>query len=128
MFYFDWASTTLLHTSLRLQIPCICSLPTAQIYSTFNWWGIRNPVEQLWWSFFAEIVKAYGYFRRRNPPWMFGKILTAILPDNLLYVEEGLTGSFAPLGLHKGILDTPCLLILSINTKHNSNKMKSSFH
>ena len=40
-------------------------------------------------------------------------------------LEEGLTGSIPPLGLNKGILDSPCLLILLIYTKHKSNKMKS---
>ena len=33
--------------------------------------------------------------------------------------------SFSPLCLHKEILNSPCLLIILIHTKHKSNKMKS---
>ena len=33
--------------------------------------------------------------------------------------------SFSPLGLHKGILNSHCLLIILIHTKHKNNKMKS---
>ena len=32
---------------------------------------------------------------------------------------------FPPLGLHKRIMNFPCLLILLIHTKHKNNKMKS---
>ena len=39
-------------------------------------------------------------------------------------LEEGLRRSFPSLGLHKGILDSPCLLILLIYTKRKNNKMK----
>ena len=46
---------------------------------------------------------------------------------NLLLLEEGLR-SFPPLGLHKEILDSPCLLILLIYTEHKRNKMKSWTH
>ena len=39
-------------------------------------------------------------------------------------LEEGLRRSFPSLGLHKGILDSPCLLILLIYTKRKNNNMK----
>ena len=55
-FQFDRASTTSLYTSLQLQIPCTCSLPTPQTYSTSNQGRIQNPVEHLRLSFFTEIV------------------------------------------------------------------------
>ena len=75
-------------TSLQLQIPCTYSLPTLHIYSAYNGRCIWNPVEHLRCSFFAEIVKAVGYFRRRAPSCisnkMFDKILNATLPNNLL--------------------------------------------
>ena len=45
-----------LYTSLRLQIPCTYILPTLPIYSTSNWRRMSNPVKQLWWRIFAEIV------------------------------------------------------------------------
>ena len=43
---------------------------------------------------------------------------------NLLYLEES-QRSFPPLGLHKGISDSPCLQILLIYTKNKNNKLKS---
>ena len=32
----------------------------------------------------SQRVKAVDYFRKRAPSWMFGRILNAILPNNLL--------------------------------------------
>ena len=42
---------------------------------------------------------------------MFDRTLNAALPNNLLQHEESLRGSSLPLRLHKGISDSPCLLI-----------------
>ena len=49
---------------------------------------------------------------------MFDRILNATLFNNFLYLAEGLRKSFPSLGLHEEILDSPCLLILFIYTKH----------
>ena len=55
----------------------------------------------------SQRVKAVDYFRRRAPSWMFGRILNAILPNNLFIARRGSEErSFPPLGLHKGILDS----------------------
>ena len=79
-----------------------------------------NPVKHLRWCFFCGIsqsLRAVGCFRKRASSWMFDRILTAILLINLSNLTEALRRSFLPLGLHKGILDSPCLLILLIYTK-----------
>ena len=59
---------------------------------------------------------------------MFGRILNATLLNNLLLFEEGLRKNFSPLGLHKRIFSSPCLLILLIYTKHKNSKIKSWTH
>ena len=122
--YKSRASSTSPYASLWVKIPCTCSLPTPHICSTSNQRHIWNPVEHLQWSFLAEIVNVC---HRRAPPWMFDTIfdgiLNATLPNNLLYLQEGLRKSFPPLELHKEILDSACLLILLIYT---SNKKNSS--
>ena len=56
--------------------------------------------------------------------WMFDTILNVILPINLLQLAEGLRKKFPPLGLHKGILDSSCLLILLISTKQQGNTLE----
>ena len=38
----------------------------------------------------SQRIKAIGYFRRRAPPWMFGKILNATLPNNYLPLHQKL--------------------------------------
>ena len=76
----------------------------------------------------SQRVIAVGYFRRRAASWKFDRILNVTLPNNLLKLEEGLRRNFPPLGLYKGTLDSHCLLILLIYTKHNNNKMKSWAH
>ena len=67
-------------------------------------------------------VKAVGYFCRRATlcifDRMFDRILNATSPNNLLWLEEGLRRSFTPLELHKGILESLCLLILLIYTSN----------
>ena len=60
-------------------------------------------------------VKAVGCFRKGTPSLMF---------DGVLDVTPCLR-RFPPLGLHRGILNSSCLLILLIHTKHKYNKMKS---
>ena len=52
---------------------------------------------------------------------MFGRVLNTPQPINLLYFVECPKRNFPPLGLCKGILDSPYLLIFLINTK--SKKM-----
>ena len=64
------------------------------------------------------------YFRGRAPSWMFDRTLNATLPKNLLQLAEDLRKSFPPLGLHKGILDSLCLLFLLIHVEHK-NLIKS---
>ena len=66
----------------------------------------------------SQRLSAVGYFYRRAPSQMFDRILNATLFNNLLQLAEGLRKSFPSLGLDKGILDSPCLLILLIYTKH----------
>ena len=111
-----------LYASLRLQIPCTYNLPTLYICSPFNRRRIWNPLKHLRWSFLH--VKAVGYFRRRAPAFicdrMFDRVLNATLPNNLSELEEGLMRSFPLLELHKGILDSLCLLIFLINTNSSS--------
>ena len=73
----------------------------------------------------SQRVKTVGYFCRRAPSCIFGKmfdrILNATLPNNSLKLGEGLRRSFPPLELRKGILDSPCLLILLIYTSNKEN-------
>ena len=63
-----------------------------------------------------QLVKTDGCFSRGAPSLMFDGILNMIL----------CLRRFPPLGLHKGILNSPCFLILLIHPKHRNNKMKSS--
>ena len=94
---------------------------TPHLQHLFNWRCTWNQVEHLWWSFFcrnSRCIKVVGYFCRRAPSWMFDRILDATLSHNLLWLAECLRRSFPSLGLHKGILDSPCFLILLIYTKH----------
>ena len=73
----------------------------------------------------SQRVKVVGYFRRSAPSYIFDKIfdriLYAALPNNVLQLKEGLWRRFPPLELHKGILDSPCLLILLIYTSKEQN-------
>ena len=55
---------------------------------------------------------------------MFDRILNVTLSNNLLQLKEGLRKSFPPLGLHKGVLDSPCLPILLVYN-NQKNKIKS---
>ena len=61
-------------------------------------------------------------FRRRAPSWMFDTILNETLSNDLLQLAEGLRRSFPSLGIHKAVLDSPCLLILLIYTKHKTKR------
>ena len=54
-----------------------------------------------------QCVEGVGYFRIRPPSVIFDWTLNATLPNNLLYLEEGLKRSFPSLGSHKGILGSP---------------------
>ena len=57
---------------------------------------------------------------------MFDRILNVALRNNLVQLKGSLWKSLPPLGSHKGILDSPNLLILVIHTEHKNNKTKSS--
>ena len=70
----------------------------------------------------TQRLQAVGYFCKRAPSWMFDVILNATLSHNLLQLAEGLKRSFLSLGLHKGIFESPCLLILLICTKHKTKR------
>ena len=104
----------ILHTSLHLEIPCTYSLLTLHIYSTSNCREIWNSVEHLHHELFCrncQRVKAVGFFRRKAPSCIFGRmfdrILNGTLPNNILEVGEGLRRSFPPLELHKGLTLPP---------------------
>ena len=58
-------------------------------------------------------VKAVGCFRGRAPSLMFDRILNLTLQDSKSEVTP-------PLVLHKGILNSPCFLILLIHNKHKA--------
>ena len=73
----------------------------------------------------SQPVKASGFFPRGAPSWMFDRSLNATRRNSSLELKEGLRRSFPPLGLHKGILDSPSILILWIYIKH---KMKLWTH
>ena len=66
-------------------------------------------------------IKAVGCFSRRALLQMFDSVLNATLPKNLFQPEDGLNRSFPPLGLHKGILGSRCLLIILIYTNNKKN-------
>ena len=73
----------------------------------------------------SQRVKAVGYFCKRDTSCIFDRIfdriLIATLTNNLSQQEEGLRRNFPPLDLYKGILDSPCLLILLIYTSNMKN-------
>ena len=104
-------------------MPCTSSLPTPLIYSTSSRIHIWGPVGGLRWSFSAETAYV-GCFSRGAPSLMFDVILNAML----------CLRRFPPLGLHKEILNSPCLLILLIHTRHKNKNINfwtdptSSFH
>ena len=60
-----------------------------------------NPLQRL------IMVKAVGYFWMGAPSLVFGGILNATLSEKA-----------STTGVHKTILNSPCLLILLIHTKH----------
>ena len=72
-----------------------------------------------------QFIKTIGYFDRRAPSWnfdsMFDRILNAALLSNVLQLGESRMRSFSPLELHKGTLDSPCLIILLIYANNNEN-------
>ena len=76
---------------------------------------IEPAVEHLQQISFAKTVN--DYFCERVPSQMFGRILNTTLPKNF-------RKSSPPQSQQKGILDSPCPLILLINDK----KMKSWTH
>ena len=104
---------------------------TVYLHSTFTTpliggaFGIQSSICRGAFCRNSQRVKVVGYFCRRAPSWifdrMFDRILNATRPNNLLQIEEGLQRSFPPLELHKGILDSSCLLILLIYTNNAEN-------
>ena len=87
---------------------------TSQIYSTPSRIHRWNPVGGLLWSIFVETANL-GSFSRCASSLMFDGILNAML----------CLRRFSPLGSHKEILNSPCLLILLIHTKHKNKRMNS---
>ena len=71
----------------------------------------------------SQRVIAVDFFCRRAPSWMFDRILNVTLSNNLLQFK-GLRKSFPQPGLHKGVLDSPCLPILLVYN-NQKNKIKS---
>ena len=82
---------------------------------------IWNQVESLRSRFFAEKVKGL------SPLAVLAEGAPSLMSDGILNVMLWYSDSlrrFPPLGLHKGILNYPCHLILLIHTKDKDNKMK----
>ena len=84
-----------------------------QSYSTSSRIHIWNLVGGLRRSLFVETANVCC-FSKGAPPLMFDGILNAMR----------CLRRFSSLGLHKEILNSPCLLILLIHTKEKANKMK----
>ena len=102
---------------------------------------MRNLVEHLWWSFFAEIVNVLKpLIRRRATWWMFDRILNATLPRSeeklsAVGVPQGNLGlPFAPnsLDLHQTqkqqdeILDSSRVFVSLSNTSNENIKNSST--
>ena len=121
---FGRVSTTTLRTSLQLQIPCTWSLPTPHIYSTFPIGGAFRMQSR---SFFAETVDVFRPLAifaeqlHRGCLTGFQMRFCPIIHYSSLACRSS-EEKFPPLGLHQGILDPPCLLILLIYTKHKNKR------
>ena len=79
----------------------------------------RKPVGDLFWSFFAETVSGRWLFLQRSSivdVWRNSKCEETIIC---------LKRRFPSLELHRGILNSSCVLILLIHTKNKYKKMKS---
>ena len=94
---------------------------------------IQSPVEHLRWSFFcrkSRCLQTVGYFRRRAPSWMFGRILNATLIIARRKFEEKLSITWVIQG---NLILTLPLNSLDLHQTQNQ-KMKSwtdpasSFH
>ena len=122
---FHRVSTTSPCTSLQLQIPWTCNPHTPHICSTFRIIGAFGIQLNICGETFCGNIRrrqAVGYFQIRATSWMFERILDAILSNNLLQLKESLNKSFPSLRLNKEILESPCLLILLIYTKHKTKR------
>ena len=70
----------------------------------------------------SQCLKAVGCLCGGAPSWMFRKIRNVSLHNNLLQLAETLRRILPPLGLHKGVLSSLCLLILLIHIKNDKRK------
>ena len=84
---------------------------------------VWNPIQHLRWSFFAEIVafRPLAIFAEElhRECWQDSR---CDFVQYLIIARRRSEDSFPSLGLHKGILDSPCLLILLSYTKHKTKK------
>ena len=72
---------------------------------------------EVWWSFFVEtvnVLRLLAIFAEELHHWCLTELQMQLCLRR-----------FPPLKLHKRILNSPCLLILWIHTKHKNYKMKS---
>ena len=68
-----------------------------------------------------ERLKAAGYLRRRTLSWIFDRTLNTTLPNNLIIACRKYEEKPSIMGLSKGILDSPCLLIFLITVIPNND-------
>ena len=90
--------------------PTFTAPPVGSIYG--------NRSKGLWWSFFAETVymlRPLAVFAEEFHRWCLTEF----------WMWLCLRRRFPPLGLHREILNSSCVLILLIHTKHKYKKMKS---
>ena len=121
----------LTHQPAAVNFMHLQSIHTPYLQHLSNWRRIWNPAKHLWWSFFVETVNVFRQLTSfAEEICQRCLILDVILISDLLWLAIGLRGSFPSLGLHKGIWDSPWLLILLIYTKHKAKRWNfaSSFH
>ena len=110
-----WSSINhfLVHPKLWLWFPCTCSPPTPCIHSTSGQIHIWNLVGSLWRCFFAEVVymvRLLVVFTEKLHCWCLTGFKMRLC----------LRRKFPLMGLHRGILNSCCLLILPWFTPNTS--------
>ena len=70
----------------------------------------------------SQCLKTINCFRGRVTSWILGRIL------NATQLAEALSRIFLPVGLHEGILDSQCRLILLIHTKTTNLGLTPDLH
>ena len=118
LLWFDRVSTFTLRTSLWLLVPCTCSLFRPHIYSPFpigGAFGIQSNIcgeaSFCRWLFLqmSSIVDVWQDSKWDSVQWF----ITACTRFAV---------KLPSLGFRKGILDSPCLLILLIYTEHKNER------